>query len=211
MSLPKSLTFLRQGTGDQTLDIYLDPLCPFCAKIHKSLTANVLPLITKGGKYEGKIGLVARLYPQPFHYFAVFHTEALIVFGKLYPTLFWDYLGAIFKTQSEYFNQAASKLTPSETRDKLIHLAVDLLEKNNKIDGPKSKVYGELRDKLDVKSSPNGGNEATDDFKYLLKVGRQNSVQVTPTAILNGLKDESVSSSWGKEEWEKWFSEKVGA
>ncbi|WVW78826.1 hypothetical protein I302_100788 [Kwoniella bestiolae CBS 10118] len=206
MSLPRSLSYLRQGTGGQILDIYLDPLCPYSAKITRSLTANVLPLIRKGGKYEGKLSVVARIYPQPFHYFAVFHTEALIVFGKLYPDLFWDYLSAIFETQSEYFNQPSSSLTPSETRDKLIHLATDLIEKKHGNAGPKSKVFGELRDKLEVKSSPNGGNEATDDFKYLLKVGRQNGIHITPTALLDGLKDDSVSSSWGKEEWEKWIS-----
>ncbi|WWC67590.1 uncharacterized protein I206_101500 [Kwoniella pini CBS 10737] len=206
MSLPKSLSFLRQGTGEQVLDIYLDPLCPFSAKITKSITTNLLPLITKGGKYEGKLSLVTRIYPQPFHYFAVFHTEALIIFGKLYHDLFWEYLTAIFDSQNEYFNQSSSQLTPSQTRDKLVELATDLLEQNKKINGPKSKVFGEIRDKLEVKSSPNGGNEATDDFKYLLKVGRQNGIQVTPSAILNGLKDDSVSSSWGKEEWEKWLS-----
>nr|XP_018265835.1 uncharacterized protein I303_02209 [Kwoniella dejecticola CBS 10117]OBR87993.1 hypothetical protein I303_02209 [Kwoniella dejecticola CBS 10117] len=169
MSLPRSLTFLRQGTGGQILDIYLDPLCPYSAKITRSLSTNVLPLITNGGKYEGRLSLVTRIYPQPFHYFAPFHTEALIVFGKTYPDLFWEYLTAIFDTQTEYFNQPSTQLTPSQTRDKLVNLATDLLEKNNKFTGPKSKVFGELRDKLENKGSPNGGTEATDDLKYLGK------------------------------------------
>ncbi|OCF38885.1 hypothetical protein I317_07334 [Kwoniella heveanensis CBS 569] len=211
MALQPSLNFLRQGNGPNSLEIYLDALCPFSAKITRSLSENVLPLILKGGKYEGKLNLIARLYPQPFHYYAVFHTEALIVFGQLYPDLFWDYLTVIFDTQAEYFNQPSASLTPSEARDKLVHLAVDLLEKKGKSNGPKSKVFGELRDKLEVKSSPNGGNEATDGFKYGLKVGRQNGIQVTPTAVFNGLKEDAVSSSWGKEEWEKFLSEKLGA
>ncbi|WVQ68891.1 uncharacterized protein L199_007100 [Kwoniella botswanensis] len=211
MSLPRSLSFLRQGTGGQILDIYLDPLCPYSAKITRSLTANVLPLIKKGGKYEGKLSVVTRLYPQPFHYYGPFHVEALIVFGRLYPDLFWDYLTAIFETQTEYFNQPSTTFTPSEARDKLTHLATDLLEKKHKVDGPKSKLFGEIREKLENKGSPNGGTEATDDIKYLVKVGRQNGIHVTPTALLDGLKDDSVSSSWGKEEWEKWISEKVGA
>ncbi|WRT65112.1 uncharacterized protein IL334_002054 [Kwoniella shivajii] len=206
MSLPLSLSFLRQGTGGQTLDVYLDPLCPFSGKVTRSITTNVLPLITKGGKYEGKLTVVPRIYPQPFHYYSTFHTEALIVFGKLYPDLFWDYLLAIYDTQEQYFNQPSASMTPSETRDKLVLLATDLVEKKGKIAGPKSKLFGEIRDRLEVKSTPNGGNEATDDLKYLIKVGRQNSIHVTPTVLLDGLIDNSVSSSWGKEEWEKWLS-----
>lgn len=44
---------------------YLDFLCPFSRKMAISLNDNVIPLITKGGKYEGKVQLLIRLYPQP--------------------------------------------------------------------------------------------------------------------------------------------------
>ena len=46
---------------------YLDPLCPFCAKISTSLTTNVLPLLEKGGEYDGQLSLTARLYAQPLY------------------------------------------------------------------------------------------------------------------------------------------------
>lgn len=32
--------------------------------------------------------------------------------------------------------------------------------------GPKSKIFGELRDALEVKASDNGGNEGTEGLKY---------------------------------------------
>ncbi|WVQ83805.1 hypothetical protein IAT38_005949 [Cryptococcus sp. DSM 104549] len=205
MALPRSLTFLRQGVGSQALEVYLDPLCPFSAKITRSLTANVLPLISKGGKYDGKLHLIPRLYMQPFHYYGAFAIEALLVFGARYPSHFWAYLVEVFEHQSEYFNQPASEMTPSQARDKLVHLAVDVLESKGAVEGPKSKVFGELRDALDNKGSPNGGNEATDGVKHTLKIGRQNGVHVTPTVLFDGLKEDSVSSSWGKEEWEKFL------
>jgi hypothetical protein len=31
----------------------------------RSLAANVVPLITKGGAFEGKVQLIVRIYPQP--------------------------------------------------------------------------------------------------------------------------------------------------
>lgn len=48
------------------LEIYLDTQCPFSAKIARSIDANVLPLIRKGGKYEGKLQILPRMYPQPW-------------------------------------------------------------------------------------------------------------------------------------------------
>jgi hypothetical protein len=45
---------------------YLDPLCPFSAKITRSLTENVIPLL-RGGKYDGQLSLIPRIYPQPLY------------------------------------------------------------------------------------------------------------------------------------------------
>lgn len=44
---------------------YLDPLCPFSARQARSIAANVLPLIKKGGAYEGKLSVVTWIYAQP--------------------------------------------------------------------------------------------------------------------------------------------------
>jgi hypothetical protein len=124
-------------------------------------------------------------------------------------------------------------------------LALTVLEKEGKLPkGPKSQVFGELRDKLEVKrgsdGTSNGGNAATLGMKHLsrfsffmaispdqlisdiVKIGRQNGVHVTvsipyeglyeadlssqPTVLFDGLKEDSVSSSWGSSEWDKFLS-----
>lgn len=54
---------------------YLDFLCPFSRKMAHSLNDNVVPLITKGGKYEGQVQLLVRPYPQPLYVF-VYITHA---------------------------------------------------------------------------------------------------------------------------------------
>mgnify|MGYP006876482468 CR=1 FL=1 len=44
---------------------YLDPICPYSAKIARSIDSHILPLISPGGKYDGKLQLIARVYAQP--------------------------------------------------------------------------------------------------------------------------------------------------
>ncbi|WVQ91738.1 hypothetical protein IAS59_005541 [Cryptococcus gattii] len=214
MSVPQKFAFTRIGAAHSpsTLEVYIDPVCPFSRKITESIDRNILPMITNGGKYDGTVNLVVRLYPQPFHYYSAPIIEALYVFGQTNPRLFWQYLLAVHSTGTTFYNRPAASLTLSSLRDKLVEIAVEqVLDKDEASGkGPKSKIFGELRDGLEVKASDNGGNEGTEGLKYSLKLGRQNGIQVTPTALWNGLKDESVSSSYGKEEWEKYFTEKTG-
>jgi hypothetical protein len=81
----------------------------------RSLHANVLPHLQKGGMYEGKLSVVTWIYPQPLsvvippqrmvlsrehadadsHYVSPVVTEALMVFGSSYPDQFWDYMLAV--------------------------------------------------------------------------------------------------------------------
>ena len=68
-------------------------------------------------------------------------------------------------------NVPSQTMTPSQARDKLTELALSVLEANGQLpEGPRSKVYGEFRDSLEVKKgkdgSVNGGNEATAGLKY---------------------------------------------
>lgn len=42
----------------------------------------------------------------------------------------------------------------------------------------------------------NSGSKVTGDLKLQVKLGRQNGIHVTPTAVLDGLVDGSVSSSF---------------
>jgi hypothetical protein len=73
----------------------------------------------------------------------------------------------LFDTQTEFFNQKAADLTPNQVRDSLVKYALEVIEAGGKgAKGPQSKVYGSLREALDVKESPNGGNEATAGMKH---------------------------------------------
>lgn len=61
-------------------------------------------------------------------------------------------------------------LNANQIRDRLVTIAADLLESHGQINGPKSKVFGELRDALQNKEgkdgSINGGNTAEAALKH---------------------------------------------
>lgn len=100
--------------------------------------------------------------------------------------------------------------TPRQIQQAYVDVMLGVLEKNGKLAaGARSAESGKYMDKLQVHEKANGGSSMFLDLKYLTREGRQRSVHVTPTTFLNGLVDDSVSSSFGKPEWDKFFEEKV--
>ncbi|CAE6417080.1 unnamed protein product [Rhizoctonia solani] len=199
MSLQPSLSFLAIGNpaSPHTLELYLDFVCPFSAKIFTNAVDSVLkPLFTEG-KYAGKVKLLLRLQPQPWHGSSTFTHEAALAVGRVAPEKFLEYVTELFKAQEQFFDIPTSTLTPLQIREKLIALAPGGVDKTA------------VADLLELKSTPNGGVSVTDDLKYNIKLGRQNGVHVTPSALWDGLLANDVSSSWGKEEWEKFLEAKV--
>lgn len=57
--------------------------------------------------------------------------------------------------------------------------------------------------------SKNSGNQVTDDLKLQIKLGRQNGIHVSPTVLFDGLRDDSVSSSWELDQWKDYFKSKL--
>ncbi|GAB1525524.1 hypothetical protein RhiTH_008687 [Rhizoctonia solani] len=199
MSLQPSLSFLTIGNpaSPHTLELYLDFVCPFSAKIYNNaVTAVLRPLFTEG-KYASKAKLILRLQPQPWHGSSTFTHEAALAVGRVVPERFLEYATELFKAQEQFFDIPTSTLTPLQIREKLVALAPEGVDKKA------------VADLLELKSTSNGGVSVTDDLKYNIKLGRQNGVHVTPSALWDGLLANDVSSSWGKDEWEKFLETKV--
>ncbi|KAF8739848.1 Thioredoxin, partial [Rhizoctonia solani] len=224
MSLQPSISFLTIGNpaSPHTLELYLDFVCPFSAKIYNNAVTTVLrPLFTEG-KYASKAKLILRLQPQPWyvppfpsslindrlsknknkngmfrHGSSTFTHEAALAVGRVAPERFLEYATELFKAQEQFFDIPTSTLTPLQIREKLVALAPEGVDKKA------------VADLLELKSTSNGGVSVTDDLKYNIKLGRQNGVHVTPSALWDGLLANDVSSSWGKDEWEKFLETKV--
>ncbi|ESK91658.1 hypothetical protein Moror_10704 [Moniliophthora roreri MCA 2997] len=178
-----------------TLDIFLDYVCPFSAKMALAIENVLKPLFSPGGKYDGKVKV------QPWHASSTLVHEASLAVAKVSPKDFWVFSLALFKHQEEYFDIPTSTLTPVQIRANLAKLASTV------ISSPES--VAAFIDVLTLKSTPNGGVDVTNDLKYTIKFSRQNGVHVSPTVLWDGLVAGEISSSWGEQEWLGWLSEKV--
>ncbi|KIJ69748.1 hypothetical protein HYDPIDRAFT_78645 [Hydnomerulius pinastri MD-312] len=183
-----------------TLDIFLDYVCPFSAKMSLAINDVLKPLIDEGGKYYGKVKVIMRLQVQPWHGASTFTHEAGLAVARVSPENFWSFSLALFKKQGDFFDIPVSTMTPLQIREKLAELAAGVI--------PESKV-GEFKELLKLKSTPNGGVAVTDDLKYTIKFSRQNGIHVSPTVLWDGLVANEISSSWGKDEWTNFLAQKV--
>ncbi|PCH40957.1 hypothetical protein WOLCODRAFT_137104 [Wolfiporia cocos MD-104 SS10] len=183
-----------------TLDIFLDYVCPYSAKIAFVIDSVLVPLLSAGGPYDGKVKVIFRPQVQPWHASSTLVHEAGLAVARVAPESFWKFSLALFKRQGEYFDIPTSTQTPLQIRANLAVLAAETIGA-----GPAG-AFAEL---LTLKSSPNGGVDVTDDLKYTVKFARQNSIHVSPTVLLDGLVQNEISSSWGEKEWTEYFSKKV--
>lgn len=129
-------------------------------------------------------GAPSRTQPQPrprlaaclanrSHYFSAFPCEAILIFGKEHPDLFWEYLMAAFAIQDKWFNNQVKDKTPLDIQHAYVDVALDVLDKAGRLPaGPRSKAAGEMIDKLQVHDKANGGSTMFLDLKYLCESGR---------------------------------------
>jgi protein-disulfide isomerase len=204
MALRPSLRpFLIAGASNapHTLDIFLDYVCPFSAKMARAIENVLKPKFAPQGEYgEGKVKVIIRLQVQPWHGASTFTHEAALAVARVSPENFWPFSLALFENQGQYFDIPTSTLTPIQIREKLAQLAANYIP-SNKVD--------EFKELLKLKSSPNGGVAVTDDLKYTIKFSRQNGIHVSPTVLWDGLVAGDISSGWGEAEWTKFLKESV--
>ncbi|KAJ7222690.1 hypothetical protein C8J57DRAFT_1392091 [Mycena rebaudengoi] len=203
MALPPTLRpLLIVGTRDapHTLDIFLDYVCPFSAKMSLAIDSVLLPMLGPQGRFHGKVKIIFRPQVQPWHATSTLTHEAALAVARASPESFWIFSLALFKRQGEYFDIPTSTLTPLEIREKLANLAAEVAPAN---------TIEEFKELLKLKSSPNGGNAVTDDLKYTVKFSRQNGIHISPTVLWDGLLANEISSGWGEKEWTAFLEAKV--
>nr|VWO96107.1 Serine/threonine-protein phosphatase (EC [Ganoderma boninense] len=199
-SFQKSLVIAGRYDAPHTLEVFLDYVCPFSAKMSLAIDSVLRPLFAPGGKYDGKVKLIFRNQVQPWHASSTLVHEAGLAVSRVAPQDFWKFSLALFKAQDEYFDIPTSTLTPLQIREKLAKLVGDAIGQDK---------VAAFQDTLALKSSPNGGNAVTDDLKYTIKFSRQNSIHVSPTVLWDGLVANEISSSWGEKEWKEFLEKKV--
>ncbi|KAK4462186.1 hypothetical protein QBC42DRAFT_268346 [Cladorrhinum samala] len=194
------------STPLHTLEFYLDYVCPYSAKIFKTLHSKVIPnLISSNQEYSSKTQLIIRQQIQPWHPSSTLVHEAALAVNRLDPSKFWDFSAALFDHQNEYFDVNVVGETRNATYRRLAKLARD----SAGLDEQEVYKLLEISDQPADDGSLNVGNAVTADVKLVVKTARLVGVHVSPTVIFDGVVANDVSSGWGEDQWAEWLKSNI--
>ncbi|KAL2005011.1 hypothetical protein VTN00DRAFT_2861 [Thermoascus crustaceus] len=185
-----------------TLELYLDYVCPFSAKLFNTVYNSVRPIIAE--KYQSKLQVIFRQHIQPWHPSSTLTHEAGAAVLKLAPNKFWDFSAALFKQQTNFFDVNTVNETRNKTYERLAKIAGSVGVDENQV----LKLLI-VSDKPGEDGSLNSGNSVTDDIKLMTKANRVVGVHVSPTVFFNGVEERSISSSFTAAQWEEWLQKNV--
>ncbi|KAJ7770962.1 hypothetical protein DFH07DRAFT_735015 [Mycena maculata] len=201
MALPPHLRpLIIAGTPDapHTLDIFLDYVCPYSAKLALTIDSVLVPLLGPGGEYHGKVKVIYRHQVQPWHASSTLVNEAGLAVARASPESFWPFSLRLFQAQNGYFDTPTANEAPEVTRGRLANLLETILPSAKK----------PFLDLVALKGG-NGGNAVTDDLKYTIKFSRQNGVHVSPTVLWDGLIENKIESSFTEKDWKDFLGKRV--
>jgi protein-disulfide isomerase len=140
-----------------------------------------------------KANLAWRLHRHPSS--TLTHEAALAVL-KVDASKFWPYSSALFREQTSYFDVNVVNETRNQTYARLAKLGAKV-----GVDEDAMMKMLKIGDHPGKDGALNTGNGVTEDLKVLVKMARLVGVHVSPTVIVDGVVDNSVSSGWSGEQW----------
>ena len=231
MALPTELHALSIGSrlAPHVLELYVDYQCPFSAKILRNFDQDVVPLIIgEGARFKDQVRVVVRPTPQPWHVSSMLTHESALAVARIAlddpqetvdpsRNAFWIYSQALMREQERFFDNAVRSKTPDQVRGELATIAVNVLGEDIR----RAKRPAVVRDLggqplgqavknwTKVSDEGNTGSAIVPDLKYAIKIGRQNSIHITPTALWNGVVEPSISSSFGQQQWIEFLEQRT--
>ncbi|KAF9573295.1 hypothetical protein EC968_008835 [Mortierella alpina] len=197
-----------RGTAEarHTLELYLDYVCPFSAKLWDQVYHNVLPWLEK--EHPGQVQIILRNQIQPWHPSSTLTAEAALAVEKVDPSVFAPYSDALFKQQKSFFDEAVVEKSRNEQYKALALLAASIRTTMSPL--IEEIVYDQLHiyPVQDSNRSTNTGNKVSNDLKYFIKIGRQNGIHVSPTALWDGVVENAISSGWSLDSWKEFLQSK---
>ncbi|KAJ5088145.1 hypothetical protein N7456_011761 [Penicillium angulare] len=206
MSIPPKFAGLKLSAAtpqesQHTLELYLDYVCPFSAKMFNTVYALGPRIIEK---YGSQLQIILRQHIQPWHPSSTLTHEAGVAVLRLAPERYWDFSAALFKHQTEFFDVSVVNETRNATYERLAKIA-----------GSVGVQEGKFLDLLKIPEAPradgqlNVGNKVTNDLKWIIKTDRVIGVHVSPTVFFNGVEERGISSGFTAAQWEEWLSQNV--
>jgi protein-disulfide isomerase len=165
MAIPPKFVGQKLSTAatqqqQHTLELYLDYVCPFSAKLFNTFYASVRPMIAQ--KYAPKLQVIFRQQIQPWHPSSTLVHEAAAAVLRIAPEKFWQFSADLFRTY-ERLAKIAGGVGVNERK------VLELLTVKEEAE------IGQL----------NVGNEVTNDIKLMVRLNRVVGVHVTPTVYFN--------------------------
>lgn len=186
-----------------TFELFLDYCCPFSAKIFKTLTTQVFPVIRENTVWANSLTVVFRQQVQPWHPSSTLMHETGLAVLRLAPEKFWAFSGELFAVQTEFYDISVVGETRNQTYRRLAKVAA-------KVGVSEDEVYKLLAipDKVGEDGSLNTGNAVTNDIKLITKMNRLVGVHVSPTVIFDGVVQDT-SSGWTLDQWKEFFTKNI--
>ncbi|GLI80527.1 hypothetical protein PoHVEF18_008882 [Penicillium ochrochloron] len=205
MSVPPKYAGLKllRGTPQETqhtLELFLDYVCPFSAKMFKTFYAEG-PTVAQ--QYSSRLQVIFRQQIQPWHPSSTLTHEAGAAVLRLAPEKFWEFSATLFQRQTEFFDVNVVNETRNKTYERLAKIA-------GSVGVDEKKVLALLL--IPETSNPNElnvGNQVTNDIKWMTKANRVVGVHVTPTVFFNGVEERGISSSFTAAQWGEWLAKNV--
>lgn len=192
-------TALRYGTGQNTIELFLDIVCPFSAKQFKTLYDEVFSSI------PSNVSFIFRCQVQPWHPASTLTHESVIAVALLSPDKTWEYTRKLYEESDKFYDSHTINEPRSATYYRLSKIASSVgINESKFLD-----LVSIAGSKSPDETGKNGGNQVTDLLKMHIKYGRQNGIHVSPTVVVNGLVDGSISSSFTKNDWTEWFKKSL--
>jgi len=188
--LPKyaaySLQSLSQEQRRHTIDLFLDLVCPFSARLWSTVVVeNKLP-----DKYKSRIEFIFRHQIQPWHNQSALVHTVIIAVAREQPSRIFDAITGLFKRQRELFDEHIEEKSQVEIYEKILSI-----------------LNEETQIQLDInlfrtkRTESNAGNSITPDLKYHIKYARKHGIHVSPTVLVDGLEENDISSQWTVDQW----------
>jgi hypothetical protein len=179
------------------LEVFVDYCCPFCARIFKRLTEEVIPAFN--GDSTPRIKLIFQQLPQPWHPQSSLMHESVCAIRHLYGIQATnDYQRLLFASREQFVDAVVMDETRTSISQRLAALAATL-------EGVEEDAVMERLKVIVTETQKNSGSASIRVLKFYVKQHRQLGIHVTPTCRINGMIVET-SSSWTLEQWQDYLN-----
>ncbi|KAG0033474.1 hypothetical protein BGZ82_006090 [Podila clonocystis] len=209
MSLPPKYSGHRiagVSAAEHTLELYLDYVCPFSAKIWNQVYHHVVPWLEQ--EHPGKVQVIVRNQIQPWHPSSTLTAEAALAVESIDTSLFASFSDVLFLHQKKFFDESVIEKSRRDQYEALATLAITALPKSHTFTKGRILELLHISAVEDAEKSTNIGNKVAADLKYFIKLGRQTGIHVSPTALWDGLVENAISSGWTLDAWKEFLTSK---